>query len=446
MTTTEIRETRLTPNEVHEHLAQHILADGLPMVLDLEKSLGSRIHDSLENRDLVDLFGCFSTVPIGYNHPRMLEAEFLERLQHAAVNKPSNSDLYTVEMAEFVDAFARTLPPSFQSHSFYISGGALAVENALKTAFDWKRRLNDRAGRGVRGEQIIHFERAFHGRSGYTMSLTNTDPRKTQYFPKFDWPRIPIAPLSFPLTDEVLDRVAAAEQKAIAAIKQALIDNRHDVAGLIIEPIQGEGGDNHFRAEFLQALRTLAEEEEFLLIFDEVQTGFATTGKWWCFEHFGMEPDVFAFGKKTQVCGIAANSRVDEVDSVFEVSSRINSTWGGNLVDMIRCHRIIEIIEEENLLQHATDVGAMILEGVTRWEALYPDLVANARGRGMFIAFDLPSPELRDRLIREMAGADVLGLPSGQRSVRFRPHVNLPSEDALEALEKTESVLRSMAS
>ena len=312
MTTTTINPK--APSEVLERLDRHILADGMEMVLDLDKSHGSFIHDALRGREILDLFGCYSTIPVGYNHPRMLEPEFKERLLAAAVNKPANSDLYTREMADFVEAFARTLPEAFRRHTFYISGGALAVENALKTAFDWKRRKNERAGRTARGEQVIHFRDAFHGRSGYTMSLTNTDPRKTQYFPKFDWPRIRNPYLSFPVTDEVLERVEREERAAIEEIHQALADNRHDVAALIIEPIQGEGGDNHFRPEFLQALRELADEEEFLLIFDEVQTGFATTGRWWAFEHMGVEPDVFAFGKKTQVCGIAAGPRIDEVE------------------------------------------------------------------------------------------------------------------------------------
>src|SRR6185503_10113972 len=132
--------------------------------------------------------------------------------------------------------------------------------------------------------------------------------------------------LSFPVTDEILARVAAAEKQTVAEIERALRDNPDDIAALIIEPIQGEGGDNHFRREFLAELRRLADEHEFLLIFDEVQTGFGTTGKWWAFEHFGVEPDIFSFGKKTQVCGIAASRRLDEVDSVFKISSRINST------------------------------------------------------------------------------------------------------------------------
>jgi L-lysine 6-transaminase len=418
-----------------------MLADGLPMVLDLEKSHGAYLHDSREGRELLDLFTCFSTCPLGYNHPKLKDPDFLERLMPAAINKPSNSDLYSDLMADFVEALARTLPEPFRQRMFFIEGGALAVENALKTAFDWKVRKNLAAGKGEKGSRVIHFRHAFHGRSGYTLSLTNTDPRKTEYFPKFDWPRVINPKLSFPATEEVMQRVLEQECQAEGQILQALADHPDDIAALIIEPIQGEGGDNHFRPEFLRRLRELADEHDFLLIYDEVQTGFATTGKWWCMEHSGVLPDIFAFGKKTQVCGIAATERVDEVDSVFKVSSRINSTWGGNLVDMVRCQRFVEIIEEDNLLENATRLGAHLLDGVRALTEEFSGKVSNARGLGMFVAFDLPDNETRRATRLKMVERGVLGLSSGERSIRFRPPVSLTRDEADEGLRRLRQTL-----
>jgi L-lysine 6-transaminase len=412
--------TRVSPEKVHERLESHMLVDGFPLVLDLERSHGACLYDSLRARELLDLFTCFSTCPLGYNHPGLDTAEFRNRILPSALNKPSNSDLYTTYMAEFVATLARTVPPTLNQHMFFIEGGALAVENALKAAFDWKVRKNLAAGKGKKGHQVLHFRHAFHGRSGYTLSLTNTaDPRKYEYFPKFDWPRVSSPHLSFPVTAEVLASVEAAEAQTVTEIKQALHDCKDDVAALIIEPIQGEGGDNHFRGEFLRELRQLADEAEFLLVFDEIQTGFGTTGKWWCFEHFDVEPDIFAFGKKTQVCGICASRRLDDVDSVFKVSSRINSTWGGNLVDMVRCQRFVEIIEEESLLDNATSVGERLLEGLGSLADEFPEHVTNCRGRGLFVAFDLPSGAERDSVLKAMIEAGVLGLASGERAIRF---------------------------
>ncbi len=432
---------RVSPQDVHELLGKHMLADGLSMVLDIEKSRGSVLVDARDGREILDLFTCFSTCPLGYNHPGLDDPDFRERLLPAALNKPSNSDLYTTQMADFVAALARTVPDSFNQRMFFIEGGALAVENALKTAFDWKVRKNMAAGKGKKGRQAIHFRQAFHGRSGYTLSLTNTDPTKTELFPKFDWPRIDAPALDFPVTDEVLERVRGAEAAAIAQIEQALVDNPDDIACLVIEPIQGEGGDRHFRGEFLRALRTLADENEFLLIFDEIQTGFGTTGRWWCFEHFDVEPDVFAFGKKTQVCGICASERVDEVDSVFKVSSRINSTWGGNLVDMVRCHRYVEIIEQEDLLANAARVGEHLLARLGELAEAFPGKVTNARGRGLFAAFDVEDHATQRQAIKAIVEHDTLALTSGERSIRFRPALTLTTGDVDEALRRIERAL-----
>jgi len=433
---------RVPPEEVRAHLTRHMLVDGYPLVMDLEKSHGAFLYDSLRGRELLDLFTCFSTCPLGYNHPLLDTPDFRERILPTALNKPSNSDLYTTYMAEFVDSLASTVPDSLNERMFFIEGGALAVENTLKAAFDWKVRKNLAAGRGTIGRQIIHFQQAFHGRSGYTLSLTNTaDRRKFEYFPKFDWPRISNPHLRFPVTSQVEEEIAAAEEKAIEEIKIALAEHPHDIAGLIIEPIQGEGGDNHFRKEFLQRLRDLADEAEFLLIYDEIQTGFGTTGKWWCFEHFGVEPDLFAFGKKSQVCGICATERLDEIDSVFKVSSRINSTWGGNLVDMVRCQKYIEIIQSENLLANATRVGSHLLKGIQALEEIHPNVVSNCRGRGMFLAFDLPDRETRTRILKAMMEADLLGLASGEHSIRFRPSLSLTIDEADEGLSRLESAL-----
>jgi len=442
MSTATATSLRVAPSEVHETLKRHMLADGLGLVQDLERSHGAWIYDSRREREVLDFFTSFSSYPLGYNHPKLLLPEVRERLLRAAVTKPSNADVYTTYFAEFVATFARTVPAAFKRHLFFVDGGALAIENALKTAFDWKVRKNLAAGKGEQGYQVIHFRQAFHGRSGYTLSLTNTaDPRKTQYFPKFQWPRILNPKLSFPVTDEVLRRVEQQEQEAIAAIEQVLREQGDDVAAIIIEPIQAEGGDNHFRQEFLAALRRIADRNEVLLVFDEVQTGFATTGRWWSFEHFGVEPDVFAFGKKTQQCGMAATGRIDDVDSVFKISSRINSTWGGNLVDMVRCQRFVEIIEEDDLVANAEAMGEKLLAGLRGLEDVFPGRVTNARGRGLFAAFDVPSTEVRNETLKAMNDESLLALPCGDLSIRCRPPLVISAGEIEEALRRMERAL-----
>jgi L-lysine 6-transaminase len=437
---------RVPPADVHAVLARYILTDGFDLVFDFEKSRGARVHDAKSGRDFLDFFTFFASSPIGYNHPRMREPEFLEVLHRVAQFKPSLSDVYSVEYAEFVEAFGRHMMPPYLPHAFFIEGGALAVENALKTAFDWKVRRNKARGiPGERGHQVIHFRQAFHGRSGYTLSLTNTVPIKTDYFPKFPWPRIDNPKLHFPVTPGVERDVRAAEERAFEAIRNAFVDHPDDVAAIIIEPIQAEGGDNHFRAEFLQELQRVARENDCFFIVDEVQTGVGITGKMWAHEHFGLQPDALAFGKKTQACGCLVGPRVDEVpDNVFKITSRINSTWGGNLTDMVRFGQFLRILEEERLVDNARLVGGHLLRGLEGVQAELGGLMSNARGRGLMIAFDLPDGPHRKQALNRCRENGLMALPCGERSVRFRPPLNLTRAEADEGLAIVQRSLRSL--
>ncbi|MCH7676143.1 L-lysine 6-transaminase [candidate division KSB1 bacterium] len=408
-----------------------MLVDGYSeIVVDLQKSEGNYIYDSLSGRKYLDMFSYFATAPIGHNHPAMHDLEFKEKILSVAIMKPSNSDFYSTEMAEFVQTFSKYAIPEQLPYLFLVSGGALAVENALKAAFDWKVRRNFQKGiKEEKGSQVIHFKEAFHGRSGYTLSLTNTDKRKTKYFPKFNWPRITNPKILFPFNEVNLDKVVALENQAIDEIKAAIHECGDDIAAMIIEPIQGEGGDNHFRKEFFQKLRTVADESDILLIFDEVQTGIGLTGKMWCYEHFGVNPDMLVFGKKTQVCGFLCSKRIDEVDdNVFHESGRLNSTWGGNLVDMVRFRKYLEIIVTDKLIENTCNVGEYFLTELLQLEDEFDTIVSRVRGRGFMIAFDLPNSEIRNQFLSKTYENGLIALPSGERSIRFRPSLNLPGE------------------
>ncbi|BDU77399.1 L-lysine 6-transaminase [Mesoterricola sediminis] len=424
------QEIRVQPTDVFDVLGRHLLVDGFHMVMDLDKSKGSWIVDARDGKRYLDFYTFFATAPLGHNHPRLQEAAFQAELGAIAVNKPANSDIYTTAYAEWVETFATKAAPAYLPHLFWIDGGALAVENALKAAFDWKVRKNLEKGRPEKGSKVIHFKEAFHGRSGYTLSLTNTaDPRKYQYFPKFDWPRIPNPKVTFPLDAENTARVEQMEKVALAQIEAVVRQDPDEIACLIIEPIQGEGGDNHFRTEFLRELRRLADEHEFLLIFDEVQTGFGATGKWWAHQHHDVRPDIIAFGKKTQCCGIAAGARLDEVDSVFKIPSRINSTWGGNLVDMVRGKRIIDVMVEEDLVGHCARQGERLLKGLEQIHRDFPEFTSNPRGRGLFCALDMCTPALRTATVSKAQDLGMIILSTGQQGLRFRPALNLATED-----------------
>lgn len=414
--------------DIHQKLSKHILADGLPLVIDLKKSHDSYIVDT-NGDEYLDMFSMFASSPIGYNHPYIIENK--QQLEEASLNKLALSDIYPESFAEFVETFVRVAMPKELSYFFFIDGGALAVENALKAAFDWKTRLNIAKGINKEASQVIHFKQAFHGRSGYTLSLTNTkDPRKYMYFPKFEWPRIINPKLSFPITDASLATTISLEEKAIEQINLAIKDNPNDIACLIIEIIQSEGGDNHFRKEFLQKLRSICDQHEILLILDEVQTGIAMTGKMWGYQHYNIVPDIIAFGKKTQVCGILANrEKFDRVDShVFKESSRINSTFGGNLVDMVRFKLILEVIEKENLTLQAKEKGDYLLAKIEELVKDFPQL-SNARGKGLLCSFDFSDEKTRDQFVNDALKQKLLILGCGELSIRFRPHLTVSKHD-----------------
>ena len=443
MTTLTPGAPPVTPATVHDVLRRSLLVDGFDMVLDLEASAGSRLVDARDGTAYLDLFTFFASSALGMNHPALAhDPVFREELLTAALNKPSNSDVYSEPMARFVATFARVLGDPGLPYLFFVEGGALAVENALKVAFDWKSRWNEAHGIDpALGTKVLHLRDAFHGRSGYTMSLTNTDPVKVARFPQFAWPRI-----SNPYLSEGTD-VAVRERATLAEARAAFEMHPHDIACFVMEPIQGEGGDHHFRPEFLQAMQALCHEHDALLVLDEVQTGAGLTGTAWAFQQLGVQPDVVAFGKKTQVCGVMAGGRVDEVpDNVFAVGSRINSTWGGSLTDMVRARRILEVVEADGLIARAASLGPVLLDLLRELAAAHPE-VTDVRGRGLMCAFSLPDAALRDEVLTALREDEhVLLLGCGTRSVRFRPALTVSPEDLAAGVAAVDRVLSRKAS
>ena len=381
-----------------EILQEHVLVDGFHIVVDHQNSFGSHVVDLNTGKKYLDCYSQFASQPLGWKHPALIKAQ--AEMGWSGRVKLANSDMYSQEYADFVEKFSE-ITPDFK-HYFFIDGGALGVENALKAAFDWKaKKLGYSHTVDINNLDVFHLKNAFHGRTGYTLSLTNTTPEKTALFPSFRWTTVE------PDWENIEARI-------------------HDeVAAIIIEPIQGEGGDNHFPPIFFKHVRRLADEHDCLLIFDEVQTGMGLTGKMWAYEHFGVIPDMMCFGKKTQVCGFCSTGRIDEVpDNVFNTSGRINSTWGGNIVDMVRLGYIVAAIQTEGLVENAQNIGRHLL-----WELRKLPKIDNVRGRGLMIAFDLDSSEQRDRMMG-LLQENMLVLKCGKNSIRLRPPLTFSAEDA----------------
>ncbi|MBI4125436.1 MAG: L-lysine 6-transaminase [Deltaproteobacteria bacterium] len=423
-------------------LKRRLLVDGMPIVVDLAKSKGAYLYNQLDKKTYLDFYSFFASLAIGFTHPGLKKKSYLKALHEAAGVKPALSDIYSPHFAHFVDIFDKICLRGMFRYLFFIEGGALAVENALKVAFDWKSRLNLKHGSKTEANQVIHFSQCFHGRSGYTLSMTDTfDKRKTDYFPKFPWPRVLNPKIHVYEEDALPPTLEGRERTALSQIEAHLNQFGAETAAIIIEPVQSEGGGNYFRPEFFRALRRVADDRDVLLIFDEVQTGMGISGKWWCWEHYGVKPDLMAFGKKAQVSGIAVTDRIDreKIDHCFKIPSRINSTFGGNLCDMVRATRYIEIIQEENLLKNMAASGKQILKALEKLAEKYP--MANVRGLGGLIAFDVPTVEIRNRIVKTALEKErLLILPSGKRSVRLRPTLSITkkeAEDGIARLDKT---------
>jgi L-lysine 6-transaminase len=406
---------------VHEIIKKYTIGDGFPFVVDFENSHGSWFVDKKTGKEYLDCYSCHASQPLGWNYPKL--ETYREKLTDLVFHNISNSDLYSEPYAEFVEEFAK-ITPDF-NHYFFISGGTLAVENALKAAFDWKAQMDNLTERQCNNLNVIHFVDAFHGRSGYTLSLTNTGEIKTRCYPKFNWSRV-----INPSPTYLEENIERNEKLALAMIENSL--KFGVTAAIILEPIQGEGGDIHFRKEFFQELRKIADDNEVMLILDEIQTGFGLTGKAWCYEHFNIIPDLMCFGKKSQVCGFCSTKKIDSVhNNVFNVSSRINSTWGGNLLDMVRATIYLKIIKEDNLIENAEVIGKYFLDKLKELP------LKNIRGRGLMIAFDV---ENRDEFYGKIM-EKIFCLKCGEKSIRFRPHLTFSKEDADYAVKFLSSLI-----
>lgn len=431
-------------------------------VPDIAQSHGSILVD-MDGHKVVDCYSSFASQALGHNHPALSDPHFENRLLRAAKAKPANPDMPNENVARFILAFQQLLPAAFRDPStgaaklFFIDGGSAAVENALKAAMDARGRDLVEAGilteaqakAGNLHTGIIHFKRAFHGRGGYTLSLTNTDPGKIDYFARFDhWPRVSSPFRTFPATAESDAAAIKAEAQALGEIRAAIAAQPHGLSAIVLEAIQAEGGDHHFRPEFLRELRTICDAHGLYLIFDEVQAGMGITGKAWAFEHSGVMPDLFAFGKKAQVCGVAARHdfRAGK-DSVFSVASRINSTWGGNSADYVRSEHTIRTILLNDYIGNAARRGAELKKGLEKIAERHSNIISNARGQGLMCAFDLRDTNLRNAMYNELKNhrfgpekMGVLALKRGDRALGFRPFLDVDAATIQFILNAVETI------
>ncbi|MBX3119135.1 MAG: aminotransferase class III-fold pyridoxal phosphate-dependent enzyme [Fimbriimonadaceae bacterium] len=426
-----------------DELHSYVILEPYPFVLDLEKCEGIKVM-TVDGQELRDWCSYFGSKLIGHNHPRLYEADYVKRLALAANNKVANPDFLTPQCLEFYRLLHKLAPESMKGPTlemYAVNSGAEAVENMMKFFVAKFHAKKLKAGKSVTNRRFVYFDRAFHGRTVYALGVTHTmDPVGTKDFHGLMTGGN--VKLPFPAIDndetpaENMRRTVEALQMAEMTLKQMA----HEIVGIIVEPLQGAGGNRVALPEFFRGLSELAHKYDVYLGFDEVQTGLGATGKMFAIDHFDLPhpPMAIATGKKF-------GSGVVYMREPLEDVGVLDSTWGGTLADMVRVVQEYKIVEEEGLIAKAAENGEYLAEKLRGLQAMHPDRVMNIRGMGLYQAFSLTTDELKGQLIktaREQFGLLLLG--AGERTVRMRPNLSVTREDIDELVMRLDQTLQSL--
>jgi len=393
----------------------------------------------VEGKRFIDFGTGIAVCNTGHSHPKVVAAvkAQVDKFSHTCVMV--NPYEVAVELAEKLTELA---PGDSEKKAIFVSTGAEAVENCVKIA---------RAHTGRRG--VIAFNGGFHGRTNLTMALTGKITPYKNLFGPFPGD---IFHAPFPIKQH--DISVKDSLTALANLFKVDIAPS-DVAAIIVEPVQGEGGFYQAPAEFLQALRALCDDNGIVLIADEIQTGFGRTGKMFSFEHANVEADLMTMAK-----GIAGGFPISAVVGKSEIMDAplpggLGGTYGGSPVACAAALAVLEVIEEENLVERANQIGALFNERLSALQAKYPSLISDVRNQGAMIAIELmkegdgenddssqPNTELTQAIIGKAAEYGLILLACGfyGNVIRFLPALTISDEIANEGLDKFEQLFASL--
>jgi L-lysine 6-transaminase len=411
-----------------DELGKYVIATPYPFVLDLARCEGMYLA-TMDGQRLFDWAGYFGSKLIGHNHPRLYEPEYVERLVRAANNKVANPDFLTPECLEFYRLLYRLAPETMKSETlevYAVNSGAEAVENMMKylvAKFNAKRKAQNK---NITNRRFLYFDQAFHGRTVFALGVTQTaDPVATKDFHGLTVGgnmKLPFPALN---NSEPKGLNWQRTEDALRMAEMALAQMADEVVGIIIEPIQGAGGQRVADPRFFRGLSELCEKYDVYLAFDEVQTSLGATGRLFAIDNFDLPyaPMAVAVGKKYGVGAVYMKEPLTDVGV-------LDSTWGGTLADMVRVVQEVKIVEEEGLIEQAGPKGKYLADGLCHLADQENAPIHNVRGMGLYQGFSLETPEQKARLIEVARETyDLLLLGAGANSIRTRPSLSVTYAD-----------------
>jgi len=378
---------------------------------NIKKSRGTFVFDEKTSSYYLDFFGMYSSLALGYNHLAFQDDAFKQEIVKVSGTKVANCEMRTRELVDFIECFSNFAVPAEFTGIHFSCTGALAVESAIKAALfhvSSKKEENHRVP--------VSFSKGFHGITSYGNFITDRVGgvrRRLEGFPTTGWPKV----------------------SSVKELQKYIQNGTEEVGCVIIEPIQCTSGDIPFSLEQLNDIRKVTKENNIPLIFDEIQTGFCSTGDVWFFERLGWSPDLVVFGKKSQVSGFFIREGFDEIFSTNE-AGRLCVTFDGDILDMIRCKHIIKAIKRENLLLNVKHRGNQLIEGLKQIRG-----ILNPRGAGVLIGFDLKDRTTRDRFIANLREKRMICNLAGKNSIRLRPPLSVSEDEIDMALNLIEEAL-----
>ena len=390
--------------------------------IDFEKSHDSYIFDKKTRRYFLDFFGMYSSLPLGYSHQIFKGNDFRKEYSRIAAIKVPNCEIISDEAEEFLREFSGCKEMSGYKYFHFCCTGALGIEAAIKTAMDQK---------AAKRPMVISLRESFHGINSYGGFVTDRfSPVNARLngFPGMGWRKIHNPKIIYKAgkideksTRKGLDKFIAEFN---SCIKEYGVKN---IVALLIEPVQSTYGDNYFPQNFFKLIRKFCSKDNICLIFDEIQIGFGTTGKMWYFQHAGIEPDIVVFGKKAQVSGIMVKEKLSKI---FKVPVRLEVTWDGDLIDMVRAKFILRAYKKYRILDNVNERSRQLVEGLKNIAK-----IENVRAAGLLAAFDFKTKVDRDRFFCNALSNRFLCNKTRDKTIRFRPNLNLSSQEVKEALK-----------